>query len=145
MIMTEQTNRYGKRPELGELVPGQRVMVYRSTNDMHCREPEERAVPARIVKANRVWIELETANFVPSQIGHRTWRMRRNTQDEASRYSGSDASFATLEQYEWDETRNWAAGFLEKQGIRVDWWRPWSGREVELADIIASTMQKEGE
>jgi hypothetical protein len=31
------TNRYGPRPELGELKPGQHVMVYRSMNGMRGR------------------------------------------------------------------------------------------------------------
>lgn len=124
--------RYGPRPELGELEPGQKVMVYRSSNGMHGRKPEDRTIPAVVVEAARVWVTLE------SQIGHQTWRMRRDTQNEATKYSGNNASFATLEQFEWDETRRWAFGFLQENGIEVRIGSPWRGREVELADIISA-------
>lgn len=125
-----------KRPELGELKPGQHVMVYRSPNKMRGRKQEDRAIPAVVVKANRVWIEIETANYVPSQIGHRTWRMRKDTQDEGTQYSGSNARFVTLEQHEWEESQRWAIGFLRENGIDIRRGSTWDGREVELADII---------
>lgn len=126
--------RYAPRPKLGELKPGQPVMVYRSPNDMRGRKPEDRAVPAEVVKAARVWVDLKHAD---QAIG-RTWRMRHDTQDEGTRYSGSNARFVTIEQYEWEETRRWALGFLWENGINVQRGSTWDGREVELADIISA-------
>jgi hypothetical protein len=130
-------SRYAPRPETGELTEDQPVIVYRSPNDMRGRKPEDRAIPARIVKANRVWIELTRSDLPESAIGHQTWRMRRDSQDEGTQYSGSNARFVTVAQYEWDETRRWATGYLSENGIRIER-GPWYGREVELADIISN-------
>ena len=134
--------RYAPRPELGELKPGQPVVVYRSPNDMRGRKPEDRTIPARIVKANRVWIEIETADYVQSQIGHRTWRMRRDSQNEGTQYSGSNDRFVTVPQHEWEETKYWAYGFLRENGIDLRSGSKWSGREVELADIISAATDR---
>jgi hypothetical protein len=134
--------RYAPRPETGELTNGQPVIVYRSPNDMRGRKPEDRAIPARIVKANRVWIELERADLAESQIGHRTWRMRRDTQDEGTQYSGSNDRFVTVPQHEWEETLSWARGFLRENGIDLRTGGKWYGREVELADIISAATDR---
>jgi hypothetical protein len=123
--------RYASRPELGELKPGQPVMVYRSPNDMRGRDPGEHAIPAQVVKADRVWIGLATEGGVV-----RRWRMRRDTQNEGTQYSGSNARFVTLEQHDWEETRRWALGFLQENGVDIRPDSRWHGREVELADII---------
>jgi len=131
--------RYAPRPELGELKPGQPVMVYRSPNDMRRRQPEERAIPAVVVKAARVWVDLQKAGEedLPEWSVNR-WRMRRDTQDEATQFSGSNCRFVTLEQHDWEETRRWALGFLRENGIEIRTSGKWHGREVELADIISA-------
>lgn len=121
------------RPELGDLKPGQRVMVRRSANDQRGRKPEDRYIPAVVVKAARVWVELDR---VEGRGYPSTWRMRRDTQDEGSNYSGSNASFATLDQHEWDKARDRAFRILQDNGIRLDSSSLWRGREVELADLI---------
>jgi hypothetical protein len=123
------------RPELGELKPGQKVMVYRSPNDMRNRKPEEKAIPAVIVKASRVWIEIEKPGVESWSVNR--WRMRRDTQDEGTQFSGSDYRFVTLEQHEWNETRTWALGVLKDHGLSVEPRSRWAGREAELADILA--------
>jgi hypothetical protein len=123
------------RPELGELKPGQEVIVRRSSNDTRGRDPEENYIPAVITKVARVWIELEKPGV--AEWHTRRWRMRRDTQDEGSQYSGSNASFATREQHEWDMTRAWAFGVLRDNGIRLDYDSVWTGREQELADLIS--------
>jgi hypothetical protein len=130
-------SRYAPKPETGELTKDQPVIVYRSANDMRGRKPEDRAIPARIVKANRVWIELTRSDLPESAIGHQTWRMRRDSMDEGTQYSGSNARFVTIEQHEWHETRAWALGFLRENGIRIER-GTWYDREVELADIISN-------
>lgn len=124
--------RYGPRPELGTLTVGQQVMVRRSSNDMRHRKPEDRYIPAVVVKAARVWIELERADGLRG-----SWRMRRDTQDEGTQYSGSDARFLTLEQHAWQETRDWALAVLRDHRLTVQPGSPWRGREIELADLLA--------
>lgn len=121
------------RPELGELTPGQPVMVRRSPNDMRGRKPEDRYIPAVVVKAARVWVDLEGTE----EIWKRTWRMRRDTQDEGTQYSVSNARFLTLEQHAWQETRDWALAVLQEHGLTVESRSPWRGREIELADLLA--------
>ena len=134
--------RHAPRPELGELKPGQQVMVYRSRNGMRNRSPEEYAIPAQVVKAARVWVELEAPE---GALYRQTWRMRRDTQDEGTQYSGSNDQFVTIEQHEWEETRRWALGFLRENGIDIRRAGTWDGREIELADIIsAGTGREEG-
>ena len=125
------------RPELGELVTGQRVMVRRSPNDMRHRPAEQRYIPAEVVKASRVWIELEGIERVNQWSSRLKWRMRRDTQDEGTQYTGSNASFVTMDQCVWDETLNRARAVLAENGIRLDRDSRWIGREVELAELIS--------
>lgn len=125
------------RPALGTLTPGQEVMVQLSHNDSRRKLPEERYVPATVRKAARMWVELE-------RVGDgwpREWRMRRDRQDEGSQYSGSNASFATMDQHAWDETDRWARGVLRDQGIDLRRESPWIGREIELADLISKAVR----
>lgn len=120
------------RPKLGELEPGQPVMVRRSPNDRRGRTAEDRYIPAVVVKAARIWVDLARAGGRSE-----TWRMRRDTQDEGTQYSGSNASFATMDQHAWDETLAWARAVLKDHGLTVDPRSSWRGREIELADILA--------
>lgn len=122
-----------KKPELGELTVGQSVMVRRSPNDMHRRKGEDRYIPATVVKTARVWVDLEGME----ETWKRTWRMRRDTQDEGTQYSGSNASFLTMDQHAWEETRSWALATLKDHGLTVESCSPWRGREIELADHLA--------
>ena len=125
------------RPPLGTLEPGQQVRVRLSSNDSRRRPPEECYLPAVVRKVARVWVELE-------RVGDgypREWRMRRDKQHEGSTYSGSNASFATLEQHAWDITHTWALGVLRENGIRLDPGSRWVDREVELADMISKAVR----
>lgn len=133
-----------KRPELGELTVGQPVMIHRSPNDMRGRDITEAWIPAVVVTASRVWVQLKRADN--ADYGWKQWRMRRDTQNEGTKYTGSNASFATREQYDWDQTRAWALRRLGENGIRLDRDSPWYGNEVALADIIVRDAQEqEGE
>jgi hypothetical protein len=120
------------RPELGDLTVGQDVVVVRSPNDSRRRKPEENFIPARVVKVARVWIEIQRADGATWPI----WRMRRDTQDEGSDFSGNNAQFVTLEQHAWEEARRWGQGVLQENGITIGLTSPWRGREAELADLI---------
>lgn len=123
------------KPELGELTPGQKVMVRRSYNDSRNRKPEDLYIPATIVKAARVWIEIRASE------GSRTWRMRRDTQDERSQYSGNDHRFLTMEQYDWEVTRTWARGVLQEYGIDLRSDSLLKGSEVKLAELISRSAE----
>jgi hypothetical protein len=125
------------RPELGKLEAGQKVMVRRSSNDMRGRDPEARYIPAVVTKVGRVWVDLSRSDLAGSAIGHRTWRMRMDRQDEATQYSGSNDSFATLDQHAWDEAQRWAHGVLEEHGIRLESSSRWRGQETVLADLLS--------
>jgi hypothetical protein len=125
------------RPELGKLEPGQRVIVRRSPNDMRGRPAEERYIPAVVTKVGRVWVDLEGTERRTQWSGLPTWRMRMDRQDEGTQYSGSNASFATLDQHAWDETRDWALATLRDHGIDLRHDSPWRGREIELADHLS--------
>lgn len=123
------------RPPLGELKVGQKVVVRRSLNDMRGRKAGDRYIPAVVTKAARVWVEIGKPG-APEWSVYR-WRMRRDTQAEDSLFSGSNASFATLEQHAWDETQTWALGVLRDNKIDILPGSPWRGREMELAGMIS--------
>lgn len=125
-----------ERPPLGKLKPGQKVMVRRSAIDMRNRPAEDRYVPAQVVKVGRVWVTLSRSDLVLSQLGHQEWRMRMDTQAEASQFSGNNASFLTMEQYAWEEARHWGRGVLTEHGIQLATGSRWHGREAELAELI---------
>lgn len=130
------------RPELpATLPPGTPVWVRRSPNSTGRRDPAARYVEARVVSAARVWITIERADLPPKALGHQTWRMRRDTQDEATQYTGSNASFLTVEQYRWDRRLEAAQAVLTEQGISIDRTGPWYGRTVELADILTNALR----
>lgn len=118
------------RPPLGDLKPGDEVFVRRSANDMQGRSNGSLYIPARVAKASRVWIEIEVEG------SWKTYRMRRDTQDEATQYSGSNSSFRTPEQKQWEVRQADGRRFLDEQGITLQMRSPWLGREAELADVI---------
>lgn len=124
------------KPALGKLEPGQDVVVIRSPNSSRHRKPEDCRIPAKVIKVARVWVELERSGLAQSQLGHRTWRMRLDTQDEGTQFSGSNDRFLTVEQNAWEETRDWARGVLRDNGIDLRGGSPWIGREAELVDLI---------
>lgn len=111
-------------------------MIRRSANDIRGRKPEDRYIPALVSNVARVWVELKATD------GRGTWRMRRDTQDEGSQYTGSNASFLTMDQHAWTETRNWAESVLRDSGIDLRLNSPWRGREVELADILVTATDR---
>lgn len=125
------------RPPLGELEAGQPVMVRRSAGHMRGRPVEDRYIPAVVVKAARVWVEIAMSDVdLPTWSLYR-WRMRRDTQNEGASYSSGNASFATLDQHSWDEAMDRARGVLAENGINLERDSLWRGREVELADMIS--------
>lgn len=127
-------------PALGKLKPGQQVMVRRSMNDRRGRTPEDQYIPAVVTKVGRVWAEMERSG---GGFLYR-WRMRMDTQDQGTPYSGSNANFLTMEQHAWRETLDRALAVLRLNGITLQYESVWIGREVELANLIAGYEEKDG-
>lgn len=119
-----------QRPALGDLKPGEPVIVI----DARSREPEIRA---HVVKAARVWIEIK-ADDSP-----RTWRMRRDTQNENTGYGYGGNRFATVEQRAWDRRFAAADAYLTELGITFRSGALWGAPEkrVQLADMIRATEE----
>lgn len=136
------------RPEAGELVVGQDVVVRLSTNQGRYLPVEKRFVSARITNLGRVWIDLESVERNPHRQDSpaEVWRMRRDTQDEGNLgYSHRNARFATLDQHVYDIRRDQAIEFLREQGIDLNWRGPWSSDDMrlKLADIIRTAIESE--
>lgn len=118
------------RPPLGKLNPGDPVIVakrsYRQT----------RHIDATITKVGRVWVEMTATHDVRSQA--ETWRMRLDTQYETGGLNPRGDSFATPEQYAWDEQRAATDRYLREQGITVESGSPWYPPEqrLRLAEIL---------
>lgn len=128
-----------ERPALGDIKPGDLVYVTSSMNDMRERPRDEYYTPARVTKAARVWITMVTENRWPREL-----RMRRDVQNEATQYSGSNAGFVTPEQRAYDETVSVVRRALNDNGIQVDRFGAWSGlqRQAALAAFIRAVTEK---
>lgn len=118
-----------QRPSLGDIKPGDPVIVTRRGYRTRTN------VEAHVTKTARVWITLQETNQVASLA--KTWRMRRDTQNEGSGSATQD-SFATPEQHAWDQCIDDADRYLREQGIEVrhssDWYP--AHRRMQLADLI---------
>ncbi len=115
------------KPELGRVIVGDRLLVIPATYGRGTREPVE----ALVIKAGRVWIDLEEINQAPSF--RRKWRLRLDTQD-----SGSGDRFVTAEQYAWEQRIHAANAYLNEVGIRPDRGSPWYDpeRQITLANLL---------
>lgn len=117
------------RPELGDVKPGDPVII---------TDPDRRGAQtsAHIVKASRVWIEIQ-ADDSP-----RRWRMRRDTQNENTGFGYGGHRFVTVEQHAWDQRLNQADAYLTELGIEFRPGRLWSASEkrIQLADMIRATV-----
>lgn len=130
----------GERPACPVLVVGDKVIVRRSPNDMRGRPRTDRFMAAEVVKAGRVWL---TIRCTGTSSDSREWRMRRDTQDQATQYSGSNASFVTPEQHDWDERMAAVDAVIRDADVRLsDGWQRseiWTpDRRTALADFIVS-------
>lgn len=96
------------RPELGKVTVGDELIVIRAYNHYRDNDP----LDARVIKAGRVWVELAASDG-------RTYRLRRDTQDDGSQYRGGDR-FVTREQYTWEQQVEDARRVLRAVRIRLD-------------------------
>lgn len=119
------------KPELGKVAVGDRLLVIPASYGRGALDPVE----AVITKAGRVWVELADADDVRSLA--RTWRLRLDTQDSGSGYSGRDR-FVTREQYAWEQRDSAVHRYLTEVGIRPDRDSPWDGSEqrIVLANLL---------
>jgi hypothetical protein len=129
-----------KRPELGDLKPGDQVFIRRSSNDRRGRDRADVYYSATVEKASRVWITLTT------EAGFQGRRFRRDDQSDGSQYLGSSESFVTAEQREWDEAVREAREFLKGQGIdtgtsRVAGWAR-GDRQIVLANAVRRLIEE---
>jgi hypothetical protein len=101
-------------------------------------------IPATVTSAARVWLTItEDETNPPNALRSRTWRMRRDRQDEGNtQYGTGSASFYTLDQWEHRLRVAWANDLLGKQGIRIDRDSSWyddAGR-IKLAEILDAAL-----
>ena len=116
---------YGPRPALPKLQVGDPAVVVGRQHRSHV------VYDATITKVGRAWVDLQAVN------SPRKWRMRLDTQNEATGYSDSD-SFRTPEQHEWDERLADADKRLRAHGVYPDHASPWHNpeRRMRLADLL---------
>jgi hypothetical protein len=120
------------KPGIDHLRIGDKVVIveklYRS---------EDRLIPARITKTNRVWWEFEEIEQARSL--KRTWRMRKATQCECDcrgQYYGD--RFVTAEQLQWEDRCNAADKYLRE--IKIDGGQCGVVDKLTLANLIRTHL-----
>ena len=116
-----------QRPGLGDLKVGDVVHV--RTYSRHSAD-----YTARVVKINRVWIELHR---VDSPYPPRPLRFRKDDQTDGA--SICPDRFETEAQYAQSIREAAAFQFLREQGI-YPYSGPWAKRRVELANAVRALM-----
>lgn len=132
----------GTKPGIDHLKVGDEVVVIQKVH-----RSEDRLIPARITKTNRVWWEFEeilTGREV--RLRPRTWRMRKTTQCEGD-YRGDRYGdrFVTAEQLAWEDREKAADRYLSE--IRIRFWECLIPKErlskVDLANMIRKHLDLE--
>lgn len=121
------------RPEAADVKLGDEVFVIQYN---YGRGVLPAPRPARVVKAARVWLEIEDA------AQRRHWRMRRDTQNEGTGYS-YNARFVTPAQLKVELETRAATDFLREQGIEVRREGPWWPLERRM--VLAKLLREAGE
>lgn len=125
------------KPELGRVAVGDRLLVIPARYGRGQLEPRLAAV----VKASRVWIDLEDVG--DDRWRSQTWRLRLDTQDTGSGYSNRDR-FVTTEQYAWEVRQSAVSIYLREQGITVEPGSPWRRDEDSLLTLANLLRQHDG-
>jgi hypothetical protein len=126
------------KPGIDHLKVGDEVVIA-----LEGRHAENRLVPARITKTNRVWWEFE--EIITGAVAWnrpRTWRMRKTTQREGDyrgEYYGN--RFATAEQLRWEDRNHTAEQYLRE--IRVEVWQCAVIDKLTLANLIRTHLHLE--
>lgn len=96
--------------------------------------------PAVVTKAARVWLTLtEKREQVPESWHRRTWRMRRDSQDESTGYSGN--RFFTLEQWAAREARMAAERVLSEANVVFGPGRSALRRDEQIIALAAAVRE----
>lgn len=129
-----------ERPALGDIKPGDKVLIRRSHDDMRGRGDADRYIPAIVTKAARIWITIKPT----ADDRWVEYRMRRDTQAEQTQYYDGRRSFVTPEQAEYDDRIRAVDAVIKDAKVELDGFyqgadRVWTpGRRAALADLIVS-------
>lgn len=119
------------KPELGKLTVGQRVLVLpEPRNSYDVQEP----INAEITKVGRAWVEMRPVT------GHGFWRMRIDSQNQATGYGYGGDRFVTPEQHAWERRMRAARKVLSAAGIYPECGSAWLDDERTLA--LAEFVQR---
>jgi hypothetical protein len=99
-----------KLPRPGVLKPGDLVTVVTKSP---YRDVGTRLTPARVLKAARVWVDLEEVPDHPTAYPT-MWRMRLDTQDDGSSFNLYGPYFRTAEQLEYEKRVDAAAAVVHR-------------------------------
>lgn len=118
------------KPALGPVKVGDTLLVFLARYSRDRTPPAP--IEATVIKVGRVWIELQdpdsTSRFP------RTWRLRLDTQDDASKTNYHDR-FVTTGQFEWEQQV--AAARAAVASLKLDWTSPWQRDEDRLLALAA--------
>lgn len=120
------------KPELGPIAVSDKLIVIVPT---YSSRRDDAKVNVVVTKASRVWIELTEVEQVRSMA--RTWRMRRDTQNDGNGRYGP--RFVTPEQHDWEGRVHAAWKELTSAGINPtgsSLWRTDEDRFLALADFL---------
>lgn len=121
------------RPPLGAVKIGTPVTV----TDPNARANQR--TDASIIKASPVWLTIQETDVTGRSP--RTWKMRRDSQNEATGYGHGGCYFRTTEQQAWENATNHAYAYLRDYGIRVDSTVPHQERRA-LALTVANLLRQ---
>lgn len=116
-------------PKLGDLRTGYQVIVIPDPSAW-----TNQAVPARVVKADQVWIEVEALKGEP--LPEQARRFRRDTQSTSDRPECGDPVFYSMEQWMRRLRNAKARAYLNELGIAIDASSPFASDPTGLADAI---------
>lgn len=121
------------KPELGKVAVGDKLIVL-----VPKHRGEAGPYQVEVIKAAPVWLTLQQVDNAS-----RTWRMRRDTQDEGGD-TNYNPRFVTAEQYAWEQHQTEVHNALQNAGIRMREDSPWKGEErrTALAEFISQYEAK---
>lgn len=122
------------RPELGPIAAGDPVVI----TDPDRRDAEQSGF---VVKVARVWITVGLGSPDDGHSSRMTYRMRRDSQSQATGFGHGGHRFATPEQHAWDQRLKAANRYLREQGVDLRSDSPWRSDERRL--ILANLLRAE--
>jgi hypothetical protein len=123
------------KPELGKIEVGDRLLVIPARMSRFADTTPRRVT---VIKAARVWVDL-VAEEDQDRLHPRTWRMRRDTQDEGTSSNYNDR-FVTQEQYGWEQRARAAEEYLTEIDLQLSWQSPWTKGDKVI--VLANLLRK---